>query len=491
MLTKSIRAGTVNVKYSVWDFIPLMLRHGEVISLKICRTPRIELIGQCVSADRSHPALDNRAEKRLNSRIWLPRPILPVTLPAADRAPFAFRLSKGVGTVSPPESRTGKVFVTLLVAIAAYAAGAATLWFYAANPAANGRKSANRPAELSGEAVVALGRIRPGGGVQPVSGPPGDKIAEILVHEGDTVSAGQPLVRLASRLDREDELEMLDQQIGDAEIQSAAAKSSGEKEIEVAQSKLDEQNRLAPFDLKAQQTKLDLLERQRAVAEHRLQGMRDLQRISPNTVSDQDVEGQELLVAQTLAEIQAGTAQLAKAKAAQETGRKVAEAQLAASRANLERALRDIPLESLKKKRKLAKLQYDRTEVPAPTSGKVVKITGRKGDPTAPQQSILDLADTAAMQIVAEVYETDVAKLRKWGKAKVTIRSRALPNDLAGEISTIGTVIARNAVFDVDPTADTDRRVFEVVVTLDKPEDAALAAQFLNLQVQAFFEPVK
>ena len=49
-------------------------------------------------------------------------------------------------------------------------------------------------------------------------------------------------------------------------------------------------------------------------------------------------------------------------------------------------------------------------------------------------------------------------------------------------------MIARNAVYDVDPTADTDRRVFEVVVALDKPSDAA---QFLNLQVQVFFEAVK
>ena len=29
--------------------------------------------------------------------------------------------------------------------------------------------------------------------------------------------------------------------------------------------------------------------------------------------------------------------------------------------------------------------------------------------------------------------------------------------------NSIGTVIARNAIYDVDPTADTDRRVFEVI----------------------------
>jgi HlyD family secretion protein len=390
--------------------------------------------------------------------------------------------------VTPVNFRAGKALVTLLVAVAAYGAGAASIWFYAANPAVNNKRTPSRPPDLPGEAIVALGRIRPAGGIRPIAGPPGDQVAELLVKEGDTVRAGQPLVRLASRVDRKGELDLLDQQIADAQVQATLAKASGEREIEVSQAKLDEQTKLAPLDLKAQKTKLDLLEKQRASAEHRLRSMKELQQVSPNTVSAQDVDGQDLLLAQAAAELEAGKALLAKAELAQQTGKKVADAQVAAAKATLERTLREAPIESLKKKRELAQLQYDRTELTAPAAGRVIKVTGRAGDPTAPQQSILDLADTAVMQIVAEVYETDVAKLRKWDRSKVTVRSRALPNDLSGTVTSIGTVIARNAVYDVDPTADTDRRVFEVVVALDKPSDAA---QFLNLQVQVFFEAVK
>jgi HlyD family secretion protein len=390
--------------------------------------------------------------------------------------------------VTPVRFRAGKVLVILLVAVAAYGAGAASFWFYAANPAVNNKRTPSRPPDLPGEAIVALGRIRPAGGIRPIAGPPGDQVAELLVKEGDTVRAGQPLVRLASRVDRKGELDLLDQQIADAQVQAALAKASGEREIEVSQAKLDEQTKLAPLDLKAQKTKLDLLEKQRASAEHRLRSMKELQQVSPNTVSAQDVDGQELLLAQAAAELEAGKALLAKAELAQQTGKKVAEAQLAAAKATLERTLRESPIDSLKKKRELGQLQYDRTELTAPAAGRAIKVTGRAGDPTAPQQSILELADTAVMQVVAEVYETDVAKLRKWDRSKVTVRSRALPNDLSGTVTSIGTVIARNAVYDVDPTADTDRRVFEVVVALDKPADAA---QFLNLQVQVFFEPSK
>jgi HlyD family secretion protein len=415
-------------------------------------------------------------------------PISPVTLPAADCAP---RPPPGVGPLSPASLRPGKALITLLAAVAAFVAGVAGAWFYFANPTATAMKPAARPADLSGEAVVALGRIRPAGGLRPIAGPPGDQIADLLVHEGESVRAGQPLVRLVSRTDRKAELDMLSQQIADAEVQTRLARASGEGEIKVAQSKLEEQTKLAPLDLEAQEKKLAFLEKQRASADQRLRNLKELQQVSPNTVSAQDIDGQALLLAQAVAELEAGRALFAKAKLAQETGTKVSEAQLAAAKANLERTLREIPLDSLKKKRELAQLQYDRTELTAPVAGKVVKITGRVGDATTPQQSILDLADTATMQVVAEVYETDVAKLRRWGQPKVTIRSRALPNDLAGTLTSIGTVIARNAVFDVDPTADTDRRVFEVLVTLDKSSDAATAAQFLNLQVQVFFEPGK
>jgi HlyD family secretion protein len=378
-----------------------------------------------------------------------------------------------------------------VLAGAAFGAGAASAWFYFANPTVAPKKAIGKPADLPDEAIVALGRIRPAGGLRPVVGPPGDQIAEVLVKEGDGVHAGQPLVRLVSRTDRKAELDMLDQQIVTAEAQARLAKASGDAEILVAQSKLDEQKQLAPLDLKAQRAKLDLLDKQRASAEQRLRNLKELRQVSPNTVSAQDLDGQELLVAQGDAEIESGKALLAKAELAQQTGAKIAEAQLAAAKAGLESKLREIPLDSLKQKHELAKLQYDRAQLLAPASGTIVKITGRPGDPTAPQQSVLDLADTATMQVVAEVYETDVAKLRKWGKAKARIVSRALPNDLSGEVTAIGTVVARNAVFDVDPTADTDRRVFEVTVNVTKPADATLAAQFLSLQVQVFFEPSK
>ena len=63
-------------------------------------------------------------------------------------------------------------------------------------------------------------------------------------------------------------------------------------------------------------------------------------------------------------------------------------------------------------------------------------------------------------------------------------------SELTGEVTSIGTVIARNAVYRRGP--DGRHRppgVRGASSTIDKPADAAVAAQFLNLQVQVFFEP--
>src|SRR4051794_25192421 len=104
--------------------------------------------------------------------------------------------------------RPGRVsLVLLLVAAAAgYGAGAATLWFVAAGQRL---PTAADPDPKAGRAaVVALGRVRPAR-LLTVVGPPGDQVAEILAREGEAVTAGQDLVRLASHADRQAEVSLL------------------------------------------------------------------------------------------------------------------------------------------------------------------------------------------------------------------------------------------------------------------------------------------
>jgi HlyD family secretion protein len=88
------------------------------------------------------------------------------------------------------------------------------------------------------------------------------------------------------------------------------------------------------------------------------------------------------------------------------------------------------------------------------------------------------------MYAVAEVYETDVGRVRVGQRA--TIESPALPRALTGSVERIGLRIGRQDVLDTDPVADVDARVVEVEVKLDDPEPAA---RFTNLRVDVRFEP--
>src|SRR5437763_1709726 len=54
-------------------------------------------------------------------------------------------------------------------------------------------------APVRSDRVTALGRIEPHGGVIAVAGPPGTRLSELKVHEGDDVRRGDTLARLEGR----------------------------------------------------------------------------------------------------------------------------------------------------------------------------------------------------------------------------------------------------------------------------------------------------
>jgi HlyD family secretion protein len=88
------------------------------------------------------------------------------------------------------------------------------------------------------------------------------------------------------------------------------------------------------------------------------------------------------------------------------------------------------------------------------------------------------------MYAIAEVYETDVGRVREGQRARVT--SHALPAPLAGEVEWVRPKVQKLDELGTDPAARKDARVVEVKVRLDDP---AAAAAFTNLQVDVEIEP--
>jgi HlyD family secretion protein len=127
--------------------------------------------------------------------------------------------------------------------------------------------------------------------------------------------------------------------------------------------------------------------------------------------------------------------------------------------------------------------ERDRAIVRAPHAGQVVKVHARQGERVG-ADGILELARNDAMYAIAEVYETDVARVRAGLKA--AIRSAALRSDVRGTVERVGLKVGKLDALGTDPAARTDARVVEVRVRLD---DGTALAGLTNLEVDVLIEP--
>ena len=130
-----------------------------------------------------------------------------------------------------------------------------------------------------------------------------------------------------------------------------------------------------------------------------------------------------------------------------------------------------------------ARAELDRARITAPAAGVVLDVHARPRERIGPE-GILELARVDRMYAIAEVYETDVGRVRKGQRARVT--SRALSGPLTGQVEWVRPKVQKLDEIGTDPAARKDARIVEVKVILD---DAAAAADFTNLQVEVEIEP--
>jgi HlyD family secretion protein len=150
--------------------------------------------------------------------------------------------------------------------------------------------------------------------------------------------------------------------------------------------------------------------------------------------------------------------------------RDTAKTALGEAKAALEQALASIPVQSLERKLALADVRLQQTIIRTPIAGQVLKIHTKAGERIG-SGPILKLGNTDEMHAVAEVYETDIARVRVGQTARVSCPALGPPID--GEVVRVGWMIYKNDVLNVDPAADADARVVEVRVRLNEPERVA------------------
>ncbi len=130
-----------------------------------------------------------------------------------------------------------------------------------------------------------------------------------------------------------------------------------------------------------------------------------------------------------------------------------------------------------------AKAELELAVVRSPITGRVLDVHARAGERVGPD-GIAELGQTDAMYAIAEVYETDVPRVRVGQRA--TVNSPAQPQAVSGTVDRVGLKIGKKDVLSVDPAAKTDARVVEVRILLDDPTQVA---GLTNLEVDVAITP--
>ncbi|MEG4802925.1 biotin/lipoyl-binding protein [Microcoleus sp. ARI1-B5] len=129
---------------------------------------------------------------------------------------------------------------------------------------------------------------------------------------------------------------------------------------------------------------------------------------------------------------------------------------------------------------KQAKANLALAYIRAPRDAQVLKIHTYPGEKVG-NDGIVELGQTREMLAVAEIYQSDVDKVRIGQPTKIT--SDSFQGELQGSVEYIGLQVQRQNIVNTDPSANIDARIVEVKVRLDAASSQKVAG-LTNLQVK-------
>lgn len=332
--------------------------------------------------------------------------------------------------------------------------------------------------------VTALGRLEPEGEVIELSAPltlDGDRIAQLLVKEGDTVKARETIAILDSHKRLQDAVTQAQEEVKVAQTKLAQVKAGAKSGEIIAQkatiARLQAENRT---QITAQEATIARVRAELNNAKSEYQRNQSLYQEGAISASNRDSKRLTFQSAQQqLAEAQAnlrrirssGQEQVNAAKATLNQIAEVRPVDIKLAEAEVDRAIAAF---------KQAKTNLEQAYIRAPMVGQIIKIHVREGEKIA-DSGVAEIAKTSQMMVVAEVYQTDIAKIKIGQKA--VISGQALTGELQGEVTQVGLQVNRQNVFSNQPGENLDRRVVDVKIRLN-PKDSKRASGLTNLQVQ-------
>ena len=328
-------------------------------------------------------------------------------------------------------------------------------------------------------AISALGRLEPQGEVVKVASPStlgSSRIIKLMVREGDLVKQGQVIAILDSYDRSVATLRQVQGQAQESDRNLAKVRAGAKNGEIVAQ----QGNVLAAAsNIKSTEANTARIQAELEIAIRDYnrflqvykegaisQTVLDTYRLRVETLRGQFVQAQQQ-TQQAKFQLSQSEGTLSSVSEVRPTDVQFAEAQLQTAILNIEKAQVDLDL----------------SQVRAPINGQVIKINTKVGEVVSQTNGVIDLGNTSQMYVVAEIYETDIGKIKVGQTA--TIVSEAFQGEIAGKVDSLGLRIAKNDVLGTDPAAKTDVRIIEVKIKLD---DSKKVSGLTNLQVRVKVE---
>ena len=315
---------------------------------------------------------------------------------------------------------------------------------------------AAKPAQARADApagVGALGRVEPASRIRRVTragGAEGVRVLALAVREGEEVEKGALLATFDDLPKKEAALAGAEANLALAEARLAKLRAAG-RDTEIAAARA----RVAAA----------------AAAEESAKREADrAQRLLRSAAGNEAAwDRARFAAAQAAAERARAEADLATLLSPRPEDIAIAEAELAAARAAAAQARAD----------------RDTARLVAPIAGRVLRIAARAGEKVG-EDGVLELADLSALDVVAEVFETDLPRVREGARAMVVVPGD--PRRYGAAVREIGWTVGRSTIVSPDPVAAVDARVVEVRLALD-PDGVAALDRRSNMQVQVRIAP--
>lgn len=337
--------------------------------------------------------------------------------------------------------------------------------------------------------VLALGKLVPEGDVIKISvvNARDSRVNQLLVKEGDLVKANQVIAILQGR-------DRAEQQLRDARANVAIKRAELLKiqQGDVKQAEITAQ-RATVTELEAR-IRTETKVKQAAIAQATAT-IRNAQ-IKFQRYSDLEKQGaiKRSEFDDAKEEYEKATATLAQTQAQLDYTTSTLTAQLAKENANLKRlkevrpvdveiALRELEQAQIRVEQQKAVL--DDTLVRVPIAGQILRINTRVGEQVNQEAGIAELGRTNQMYVTAEIYETDIVKIRLGQTVTINSEYGGFKGEIKGAVDRIGLQIGKSRINQDqnNPNTDINARVVEVSIRLN-PEDSKKVATLTGMQVR-------